>query len=628
MKLINNNPYRILGLLSGTKASEQSRQIKRLKQFIEAQKEPDNDFSFPILGDFSRTLESIADAEQKINLDSDKIDAALFWFYNGNAITDEPAFNFLTDGNIDDAKSIWLKLISTTNLNERNSSAFHNLSTLLLCNNSSNELDFEQGIVLKLQLLESEFYKKIVEISTDITYKATKNEIQLLFLNQLKAEFEKGNNEKKDHFIQILNKQTFVAKENFFKSVAEKPIKEIENRITETITKRKADKSKSTDFGRELFDATQKELSQIKEALGVSNPKFITISDKLANEILQCGIDYFNHYYNTDNDPGDEALDLCKIATTFARGNIVKQRCENESKNIQIFVNRKPERDKQKRIKTDITALEAIISNFRNKNKTIADVQQLLTESKPILERIKTVLGSTDDLYLKLSSIVATIAQSNVMTQVNVAKKNMEYLKNSELKRVFELSLEITKEIGKLNLEYVYKPNSNNLNTDTLESLCNQVKFRNRVKSNRNFDVDDVKMKTSIIGVVLGVILGAIGALSLTNDGFKVFYITVLFGIIGLIIGQPIGFIIFHIISGISMLVNPQKRQSFATSFINFIDDWARYVFYGLAILLVLLLFIYFIWGFDGIQTSLGVVGILLMFGFIQKYGPKKKRRR
>jgi hypothetical protein len=449
-----------------------------------------------------------------------------------------------------------------------------------------------------------------------------------LFLNQLKAEFEKGNNEKKDHFIQILNKQTFVAKENFFKSVAEKPIKEIENRITETITKRKADKSKSTDFGRELFDATQKELSQIKEALGVSNPKFITISDKLANEILQCGIDYFNHYYNTDNDPGDEALDLCKIATTFARGNIVKQRCENESKNIQIFVNRKPERDKQKRIKTDITALEAIISNFRNKNKTIADVQQLLTESKPILERIKTVLGSTDDLYLKLSSIVATIAQSNVMTQVNVAKKNMEYLKNSELKRVFELSLEITKEIGKLNLEYVYKPNSNNLNTDTLESLCNQVKFRNRVKSNRNFDVDDVKMKTSIIGVVLGVILGAIGALSLTNDGFKVFYITVLFGIIGLIIGQPIGFIIFHIISGISMLVNPQKRQSFATSFINFIDDWARYVFYGLAILLVLLLFIYFIWGFDGIQTSLGVVGILLMFGFIQKYGPKKKRRR
>ena len=106
MNLINNNPYRILGLLAGTKASEQSRQVKRLKQFIEAEQEPDADFSFAILGDFSRTLASVADAEQKINLDSDKINAALFWFYNGNAITDEPAFDFLTDGNIDDAKSI------------------------------------------------------------------------------------------------------------------------------------------------------------------------------------------------------------------------------------------------------------------------------------------------------------------------------------------------------------------------------------------------------------------------------------------------------------------------------------------------------------------------------------------
>lgn len=36
MDLINSNPYRKLGLLAGTKASEQSRQIKRLKQFIEA----------------------------------------------------------------------------------------------------------------------------------------------------------------------------------------------------------------------------------------------------------------------------------------------------------------------------------------------------------------------------------------------------------------------------------------------------------------------------------------------------------------------------------------------------------------------------------------------------------------
>ena len=49
MQLIKNNPYRIVGLLAGSTAKEQVRQEKRLKQYIEAEQEPEDDFSFPIL---------------------------------------------------------------------------------------------------------------------------------------------------------------------------------------------------------------------------------------------------------------------------------------------------------------------------------------------------------------------------------------------------------------------------------------------------------------------------------------------------------------------------------------------------------------------------------------------------
>ena len=436
MDIINNNPYRILGLLAGTKASEQSRQVKRLKQFIEAEQEPDADFSFSILGDFSRTLESVADAEQKINLDSDKINAALFWFYNGNAITDESAFNFLTDGNIDDAKSIWLKLISTTNVNEHNSSAFHNLSTLLLCNNSSNELDFEQGIILKLQLLESEFYKKIVEISTDITYKATKNEIQLLFLNQLKAEFEKGNNEKKDHFIQILNKQSFSAKEDFFKSVVEKPIEEIEKRIAETITKRKADKTKSADFGSELYSASQKELSQIKDALGVSNPKFITISDKLANEILQCSFIAFNHFQNTETEIGETVFELINKAKSIAIGSIIKNRIKENLPNIEAYIKRKPEREKLNLVKDEIEFINSKIETFQNLEDEIINVTDLIESCKPKLYILKRVLGSNDDLYLHTSDAIVSNAE-----QMAIRILNEEFKRHNNWKSISKESL-------------------------------------------------------------------------------------------------------------------------------------------------------------------------------------------
>src|SRR5690606_8271462 len=111
MNTILNNPYRTVGLLVGATAKEQTKQISRLKKYIEAEQDPQDDFSFPALGDFHRTIDSVEEAASKLNLDNDKINAALFWFWNGNPITDEAAFDALKDGNTDDAIEIWRKLI-------------------------------------------------------------------------------------------------------------------------------------------------------------------------------------------------------------------------------------------------------------------------------------------------------------------------------------------------------------------------------------------------------------------------------------------------------------------------------------------------------------------------------------
>ena len=54
MHIIQNNPYRTVGLLVGATAKEQERQIRRLKQFIEAEQDPQDDFSFPTLGHLQR----------------------------------------------------------------------------------------------------------------------------------------------------------------------------------------------------------------------------------------------------------------------------------------------------------------------------------------------------------------------------------------------------------------------------------------------------------------------------------------------------------------------------------------------------------------------------------------------
>jgi hypothetical protein len=95
MDIIKNNPYRIIGILVGTSTRDEHNKTKKLKMYIGAQQEVPEDFSFPIIGSLNRNIENVEDAISKLNLNNDRVNASLFWFYNGNTITDEPMFDAL-----------------------------------------------------------------------------------------------------------------------------------------------------------------------------------------------------------------------------------------------------------------------------------------------------------------------------------------------------------------------------------------------------------------------------------------------------------------------------------------------------------------------------------------------------
>jgi len=214
MQLIQNNPYRILGLLVGATAREQERQIRRLKQFIDADQAPQNDFSFPTLGKLQRTAKNVSDAASNLNLDFDKMHASLFWFYKGNTITDEPAFDAINEGDLDQVLNIWTKLTSNGEVSQRNASAYNNLATLYLSGilegTNTNEALLEHGISLKLKFLESDFIKDFKALTTDETFKTTKKELQLMFLNQVQSEIENNSGVSSIKFLEKLNKQKFL----------------------------------------------------------------------------------------------------------------------------------------------------------------------------------------------------------------------------------------------------------------------------------------------------------------------------------------------------------------------------------------------------------------------------------
>lgn len=423
MHIIQNNPYRTVGLLVGATAREQERQVKRLKQFIEAEQDPQDDFSFPTLGNLHRTLDKVNEAASKLNLDSDKMSSALFWFYKGNPITDEPAFEAIKEADLDQVINIWTKLTSNGEVSQRNASAYSNLGTLYLSGilegTNTNEAILEQGISLKLKFLESDFIKDFKALATDETFKTTKKELQLLFLNQVQSEVEKSGIVTSNKFLDILTKQEFSAKEDFLKGFVQKPIEQIEKKVEEAKTKRKANKANAVNIGKALFEQTSENLKQLKSILGTSNLKFSSISDKVSDEILQCGIDYFSHYKDSSTDPGSASMDLFRKAKTLAVGNIAKQRCQENTENLQEWIDDKPERDKQARILVDFEKLKNLIDEFEGRSETVANGKQLLASARPYLNNVKSVLGSTDELYLGLSSRIASDAQGMCVSEIN-----------------------------------------------------------------------------------------------------------------------------------------------------------------------------------------------------------------
>ena len=220
MKTILNNPFRTVGLLVGTTAKEQTKQINRLKKFIEAEQEPQDDFSFPILGSLNRNIDSVEDAVSRLNLDHDKMDAALFWFWNGKPISDEAAIEALKDGDIEGAYQIWEQLTTETkddgkkvwkSISDKNYSAFHNSSVLSLV---SGKGAFVSAIVANIKFIESDYFEKFLKDAVDETYKVSKKEIQLNFL---KTVFENIDNKKLADLVKYLNDYDFAAKADFQK---------------------------------------------------------------------------------------------------------------------------------------------------------------------------------------------------------------------------------------------------------------------------------------------------------------------------------------------------------------------------------------------------------------------------
>lgn len=489
MELIKNNPYRVLGVLVGTGLKELTNKTSRLKMLLEADQNDISDYSFPVMGELIRTQESIEIAVSKLDLESDKINAAIFWFCNGSH-TDEPAFDAIKDNKIHDSLIIWNKQTHSGNITKSNYSAYQNLSTFHLWNAINQQVinldTLRLGIIFKIKFLESDFYRNFVKISTDDTFNITKSEIQKVFLEELHNELKQYDGYSETDLWNIVKEIDFSFRLDFLKLIIKEPSERIEKLITESKSEKKKDASLSINIGNNLIIKSNKDLKLIETIVGVEDLKYINLSDKLSNEIMQCAISYFNHLRETDIDPGPEAESLLLKASKIACGNITLERFQDNFDVIHEWNQNAGERLKYKRIKIPFEQIAASIEYYNNGEENIYNAQDLIIKCKPRLLDIGKELGFGSDIYINLCTNIVVTAQNFVINEINDLTKNKEKLFDfletmsskvktlEEIQSVLERAWDTIMLAGSLDMDKEFEKNNYEANKRSLKNICRQ----------------------------------------------------------------------------------------------------------------------------------------------------------
>ncbi|MCH8491114.1 MAG: hypothetical protein LAT81_14460 [Oceanicaulis sp.] len=468
MKLIQDNPYRIAGILANASAREVIRQKGRITRSAGIGRHIESEFDFSFLNAVDRTDQNeVSKAFAGIEQNQDKVSHSLFWFLKTNTF-DETAINYLINGDREKAVEIWEKVTYAKEITSRNFSCFNNIGTLKLLGESKQEL--QEGIEAKIKLIESPTFENFGQTVADQTYTIDNQKQTEKFVDDILKQF-KGKYSSADTLKLFSNCSGTIQKYLLQKFTGE-PLHKIENQIESTKNIRKSKKSGAYELGLKLFMNCKNDLECLKSLLGTRDLKYKMIADNLAKEVMQCGIDYFQELKESKN-PSEEGLKLLKYAQSIALGTQTRDRIKENINGIEEFAKIAP-------VKIELDFVTQKLARFQNISDTVSNAKELVMSCKPKLLSIKKSLGADNELYLNISSAVVGNAQGMLVTAVNEAQENIggdmfqRLLGISSFKNIVEEALEVSFMFRKFDLNYDLK-NHCNQNLKALKGLAEQL---------------------------------------------------------------------------------------------------------------------------------------------------------
>ncbi|MDB0614856.1 hypothetical protein PL372_04565 (plasmid) [Tenacibaculum dicentrarchi] len=421
MKIIQNNPYRIAGILSNVTTKELQKQKGKIKAFSKVGKKITSELDFEFLDSIERTEESIEKSFSNIQQNQDKVNNSLFWFLKSSPF-DETAISYLIKGDNEKAKEIWGKVTNGKEVNSKNFSAFNNIGTLKLLSKSEREI--KEGIEAKIKLIESDYFENFVHTVADQTFTIDKKKQSQKFIDELLIQFK--NKYSSTDAINLFSNCNGSTQKYLSEKVTEEPIHNIESYIESTKRKKKENKSDAYSFGLKLFINTKDDLTLLKSLLGVSDLNYKRVADELANEIMQCAIYYFNENQgdNSNKDYLMQVQKLNKTALSIAVGSLTRDRAKDHISTLEEM--------KDKSLLQTVELLQSVKDTYETNEATIRQqVKDLKENDVEIKLGIKLINQTAVEDNIKnsinwkeVNNLLNTVLDSNTLEQVKESSNN------------------------------------------------------------------------------------------------------------------------------------------------------------------------------------------------------------
>ena len=559
MDLIHRNPFRILGLSVDATERDITKRISDLETAAEFGKNVSYDTDFPFLSNFERTPETIREAASRIESAEGRFLYSLFWFWKNN-VCDELALDVLKGGNVDKALSLLESQFKSDVNDDKLYSSAKNLAILYMAiSRESGSYDFEKfskGFIWAGKVLDANLLEAYAHHIAGKNFMLEKQKVISSFIDEviktLSPQIDKPGGIALPQFISKFSTFPEESRRQISSKLLRKHIKKIEDAIESSETARKKSPDHADKTGEDLYKNTVNDLKVLSEVLTSSSFEYQSLADKLAEEIADCSVGYYNHHLNndTDIDPGDNSPRLARYAYSIAVGMKIKKRLDEGIPVIEKWVNGKAARNKQQRIKPDYDYIIKQLNDVPDCDE-LSDLQidrlpelakRLVNNCKPRLENIRNVLGANDETFIDLSTAVANNAMGMSVFFANEKERLdgvMEVFTligslamESDVKRRYDENYRIFNQQGKVkgDLDVIVGaldklPDSDKLDFNgvtTLPSIAENIITicKPRLASLRNVDYDlYLKLSSAVANNALGM---CIEYANRTHDMIKV----------------------------------------------------------------------------------------------------------